>query len=712
MHLTKKLRSAIVLCLWLSQPYVVFAQSPPQSVATQAEQQGRQAMEGGQYDRAEQFFSQAVDALKATGVINARLIGDLLSHANACEQAGNDKAALVACQQALALLKQVQSPAPDLVARAHSTCANINQALGDLDGAISQNNEALNVLQQQYGASSSNLADPIMSIAGCLTAQDKLTDAEQKVKQALTFLGNNHPHQAARANMLLGEIYNQQGKFDEAEPPLKRALGLYEGEQNLDYGGLALAMGRLARTYMETSRLDSAESMLNKAISTDKKTQNPSVAQHRQVVWFLIELADLYNRENKHEQAETQLTIAQDLSKLSFSADHYINAIILNRLASTYLQEGKYAEAEQIYKQILSYSQANSASGKQPKSGPFQLGLAATAKVDASSPDSKDTSVLTEALERSKKSLGQVHPEVGNALANLGWVCLMEKKYGDAQSYFQQALDIRKAAFGLNHRQTASSLQSLAVLDVKEKKYDQAEQLYQQSLGIYRKLEGDQNAQVIMTLISLSNLHAQMAQLAKAEQDLRDALTMCNTMKVQKQKVDPNAVLDDAASQLSANEAFGGGDDVVALTATALSLNPDQLTGPETPIAATVLMNLSTVLLKESKLKEAESLARQALKIRQHCYGADRPLTAQAMVSLSGVLAAEKQLAEADSLLQQAVTILKTGFGDHSKQYAAAITKLAQVEVLEGKSEDAKKLESQASEINDSLPNTSDSATQ
>jgi tetratricopeptide (TPR) repeat protein len=132
----------------------------------------------------------------------------------------------------------------------------------------------------------------------------------------------------------------------------------------------------------------------------------------------------------------------------------------------------------------------------------------------------------------------------------------------------------------------------------------------------------------------------------------------------------------------------------------------------ETPIAAIVLMNLSSVLLKESKLKEAESLARQALKIRQHCYGTDRPLTAQAVVSLSSILAAEKQLAEADSLLQQAVTILKTSFSDHSKQYAAAITKLAQVEVLEGKSGDAKKLESQASESNDSLSNTSDSATQ
>jgi len=704
-----KQSAAIVLSLMLCQARAWSAQPAPPAAA-QAEQDAKAAMDSHQFDKAEQLYGQAADMLRASGTVTPRLVNDLLSQAHAYLQSGNDKAAQAACQQALSLIGQLPSAPPDLVARAYSTLAHACLAVGDLQGTINNNNQALSVLKQQYGPNSARLVDPMIMIGTSLAAQDKLPQAEQTIKDVMNILGNGNGHEMARCLMTLGEIYNAEGKFDEAEPALKRALGLYQTDSKPDYAGEAATMSRLARTYVETGRVDDAEGLLNKAIITQKKTSDASVNQNRQVVWFMIALGDIYNRQGKHEQAETQFDLAQDVSKAAYIADHYINAIILNRLASTYIQEGKYAEAEKIYRQILSFTQT-SALSKKPTSGPFQLGLTASAKAEDTTPENQDGSVLNEALERSKKSLGQAHPEVANAFSNLGWVCLIEGKYDEAQTDFQQAFDIRKAAFGLNHQMTAASLQSLAALNVKEKKFDQAESYYQQALNINKKLEGDHNLQIIQTLISLANVHSQQGNLNKAEQDLKDALAKCNTLSGPKKKIDPNAVLDDAASQISAQAAMSGdSEEVTPLVATALSINPDQLTGPQTPIAATVLINLTRVLTKESKLNEAESVARQALQIRQHCYGPDRPLTAQAMAELSAVLQAENQLPEADSLLQQAVAISKTSFGDHSKQYAAAISRLAKVEDLEGKTSEAKALEAQASSINDSDTNASNTA--
>jgi tetratricopeptide (TPR) repeat protein len=687
-----------LLAVSLSSVTPVLAQPLPG--LADAEQNARNCMNNHDYEKAAQFYGQAAGILQSAGKISERLAGNYLAQSGALQQEGNYAAAIEPCQKALSLIPQLQATSPDLLSRALMSMAHAKAGLGQFEEAISDASQAQSIIEKQYGANSAQLIPILTALSTFTSTQAKFAQGEDFAQRALAIIGSDEKSPLLPNLLrLLGEMKIEQGHYTEAESLLKRGLGICENITPPDYFEIATLLDRLAGAYAGMKRIDDAESMLNKAIAVAHKADKPTIIKDRQIVWFIIKLADIYNNEAKHDQAETQLTIAQDLAKTSFAPGHYVNAVILNHLASTYIQQGKYAEAEKFYRQVLAITQDNAANGKLPKSGPFQLGVTAKEKVEVEVPinEKRDTAIFGEALDLSKKTAGtSLHPVVASALSNLGYVCLAQDKLNDALTFYQQALDTNKAIFGINSRNAAGGMRSIAAVFEKQQNYDKAITLNQQALEIYRKLDGNYRLEMVKTMCRMAGIYVEMKDLSKAEQALRDALKTADGPIAVTKKIDPNALMEEAAEQVSlkANE---------GLAATALSLHMDQAMAKGDSLEASVLLQLSIVLQKEAKLKEAETLCRKAVELRQQNLGPDRPLVAQGDAALAAILEDEKQYPEALTLMQQAVAICQKKFGNQSLQYASALHKLAQAETFAGKAVDAKEHEAEATTVEDNL---------
>ncbi|MGC8645901.1 MAG: tetratricopeptide repeat protein, partial [Thermoplasmata archaeon] len=112
-------------------------------------------------------------------------------------------------------------------------------------------------------------------------------------------------------------------------------------------------------------------------------------------------------------------------------------------LAELYRKQGKYPEAETLYK---------------------------------------------EALEIRIRSLGSNHPDVANTKNNLALLYYNQGRYSEAETLYKEALEILIKSFGEIHPDFANTMKNLAALYVKQGRYSEAETLYKEALEIYKTL--------------------------------------------------------------------------------------------------------------------------------------------------------------------------------------------------------------------------------
>jgi tetratricopeptide (TPR) repeat protein len=121
---------------------------------------------------------------------------------------------------------------------------------------------------------------------------------------------------------------------------------------------------------------------------------------------------DHYARGN-YPAAQIDAQKLEQLAKARFGADHPYYAVALNKLGIVFRAQGKYGEAEGLFKRAL---------------------------------------VIRE------KALGATHSDVGQTLNNLALVYRDQGKYSEAEGLYKRALAIREKALGASRRNLHSAL--------------------------------------------------------------------------------------------------------------------------------------------------------------------------------------------------------------------------------------------------------------
>ncbi len=149
------------------------------------------------------------------------------------------------------------------------------------------------------------------------------------------------------------------------------------------------------------------------------------------------------------------------LGKVIRKQQNTTQAASLNNLALLYKSQGRYEEAEPLYRHALAINE---------------------------------------------KKLGPEHPYVAAALNNLALLYKFQGRYEEAEPLYTRALAINEKKLGQEHPHVAASLNNLALLYSAQGRYEEAEPLHRRASAIREKLFSHNHLRTAAVRNNLNNL--------------------------------------------------------------------------------------------------------------------------------------------------------------------------------------------------------------
>ncbi len=186
----------------------------------------------------------------------------------------------------------------------------------------------------------------------------------------------------------------------------------------------------------------------------------------------------------------------------------------LNNLATLYQLQGKYAEAEPLYRDALKI-QRETLGEKFTDTATSLNNLAALYRDQGRYAEAEP--LYRDALKIKRKLLGEKHSDIAVSLNNLAVLYMSQAKYADAEPLYRDALNIRLEILGMKHPHTADSLNNLASLYQDQGKYAEAEPLFRDALMIRRAVLGAKHPDTAAAFKSLALLYQSQGKYAETE---------------------------------------------------------------------------------------------------------------------------------------------------------------------------------------------------
>jgi tetratricopeptide (TPR) repeat protein len=174
----------------------------------------------------------------------------------------------------------------------------------------------------------------------------------------------------------------------------------------------------------------------------------------------------------KYSAALVEAQKFESMAKARFGVNHANYGAALNNLGLVYKEQGKYADAEELYRRALAIYE---------------------------------------------RTIGAAHPNAANALHNLANVYVAQGKYADAEGLYKRVLAIDEKTLGPSHLYVAATLHTLAGVYDEQGKYAEAEGLYKRALAIREKALGPSHLDVAQTLDNLALLYREQSRYTDAE---------------------------------------------------------------------------------------------------------------------------------------------------------------------------------------------------
>lgn len=285
----------------------------------------------------------------------------------------------------------------------------------------------------------------------------------------------------------------------------------------------------------------------------------------------------------------------------------------LNTLASCYLFQGDFAQAEPLFTRVLTSCEA--------LHGPYHADVANALNnlallfihrglyIQAEVCLERAMSIWNR-LEEEKQEKQEQHPDLARTFNNLALLYHHQGRMREAEHYYLRGLAIWEAIHGPSHPDLAVHLNNLAMLYFQMHNDAQAEPLFQRALEIREKTLGPEHPAIAHSLTYLARSYQRQWKYAEAELLFKQAL------KIRRRAL-----------------------------------------GPEHPETAHSLSSLAKLYLSQGKHLEAETLYRQALSIREQALGPDHPDVASLLKNYAILLISMKRKEEAVQLATRARAI-------------------------------------------------------
>ena len=345
-----------------------------------------------------------------------------------------------------------------------------------------------------------------------------ITVLERGEKQARAL--DEDPEIQADLYQTLGAMYDQLGKYEQADSLLKAALAQRKSIDGPDSAKVAESLVALANLRVDEAQLEEAESLARQALAMSKRHLPPD---HPVVAKATMTLGRVLDNRGKYGEAIPTLEeairlqsipngvpadlsatlselanthyylghydISQSLNERALHMDQQIygdrnpnTAQDLTNLADIQYQWGNYAEAERLQRSAVGIMQTWY--GKDHPETADDMTILGKYLI-AEGRSAEAVPILRESLSSLENHYGKVHPRVALALGELGAALQHQGNLDEADADFRRQAEIYKSVYGEKSQQYAAAVANLAGVYSDRRDFAQAEQLYRDALGIY-----------------------------------------------------------------------------------------------------------------------------------------------------------------------------------------------------------------------------------
>ncbi|MEX2471610.1 MAG: tetratricopeptide repeat-containing protein kinase family protein [Gemmatimonadota bacterium] len=460
--------------------------------------------------------------------------------------------------------------------------------------------------------------DPDATRGQALSAFDLLERGEERADRLA-----GQPELQAEMLGVIGQLYTRLGRFDRAEPVLRRALGELDGLHSEPNTNVASTTMLLADVLQRTGRHGPADSLLLEAIDWARQAGDRALEANALNTYGYSLLA-----QGSYAAAETAFEEAFEIHSELFGDDER-TAHSLQSLAIALEQQEHFEPAESMYLAVLRMMEAIDPEHTRVAHTLASLGRLYVAQGRLEAADS----VLGVSVELHRRRYGPEHVAVGLPLNELGMVAARRRDYPRAEQYFRESLAIQERALGPDHAEVAVGVNNISYTLIQQGRLEEALPLRRRALEIARGSIGDGHENTGWYAYNLGYLFEQLGDLNGAETHYREGLSILRR----------------------------------AL--------PDGHPMMTSPMAA-----LGDLLVRTGRAAEGEPLLRQALEARTEA--GDTPAAIADLQSmLGGALAALGRDVEAREMLETGLAGLESAIGSEAPLTLAARARFEAFEV-------------------------------
>lgn len=326
------------------------------------------------------------------------------------------------------------------------------------------------------------------------------------------------------------ELFHQ-AKYAESEVEYRKAL---EAQKPMGQAGIhiyAAALNNLASAVQHQGRTAEARQAFEETVRLDKQ-----LGQYRDPI-----LAHALNNLALMHHVEAELPKAAKLLERALQVtmrEDSTRAGTLHNLAAVYMDQRRYAKAEELFTESLRMNRAAGATGPAPPTLTYLARLAAL-RGDIT----RAESLMREALEIRRKDAPD-HPVLAVTIGDIGELQKDTKRYPEAVASFKQALEILDAKLGKDHLFSAPILFQYGETLRLQGRYEQAIPFLERSRGILEQAFGPDHVRLITVYQTLAKCHAKLKRKQDAKKYERRARVVAdNRVDYSKHTVDANAFL-------------------------------------------------------------------------------------------------------------------------------------------------------------------------
>lgn len=319
---------------------------------------------------------------------------------------------------------------------------------GKVDEAETQYKRLLAVRELHLKPVDASVSETLLQLAKLYRSQGRTEEAEAIDARLAAIRQRALQDNDADAAKILGDLaakYEDKLLYGEAEELYRKALAIQEAKADVEDESLATRLGGLGWVLRAQGRYTEAEDLYKRSLAIRERLFGRDAAE---VATSLTSLALVQSNLDKESEAEDRYKRALSIYDHAVETNEYHMAFDyrivtpLQKLANMYRRQGRYGEAEGLYRKVI-------------------------------------------AIETQLNGAG--YSNVARALNNIGILNRLQGRLEEAEKLERQALAIAETRYGADSPLVGFILNSLAYTNQSRGRYDEAELLYRRALEIAQK---------------------------------------------------------------------------------------------------------------------------------------------------------------------------------------------------------------------------------